>query len=100
MCGARLNPHSFASPPAVTYLLHWLFAVAYGGTSGVRRTFALHPADVYILARVTAALLGTLALWLLSLAGPRVFGPGVALLAAAIQAVAVLPDVFAALCVP
>jgi 4-amino-4-deoxy-L-arabinose transferase-like glycosyltransferase len=61
----------------------------------VRRTFALHPADVYILARVTAAVLGTLALWLLYLAGARLFGRGVALLAAAIEAVAFLPVFYA-----
>ncbi|HEX4564274.1 MAG TPA: glycosyltransferase family 39 protein, partial [Solirubrobacteraceae bacterium] len=93
--GASLNPHYFANPPAFTYLLHWLFAIAYGGASGVRRTFALHPADVYILARVTAAVLGTLALWLLYLAGARLFGRGVALLAAAIEAVAFLPVFYA-----
>ena len=31
-----LNPHYFANPPAFTYVLHFLFAVAYGGTTGVR----------------------------------------------------------------
>ena len=30
-----LNPHYFANPPALTYLLHYLFAVWYGGASGV-----------------------------------------------------------------
>src|SRR5438309_1559054 len=38
MFGASLNPHYFQNPPAFTYLLHWLFAVAYGGGAGVRRT--------------------------------------------------------------
>jgi 4-amino-4-deoxy-L-arabinose transferase-like glycosyltransferase len=91
MFGSSLNPHYFENPPAFTYLLHWLFAVAYGGASGVRRTFALHPADVYTLARVTAGVLGTLAVWLLYATGARLFGRGVGVLAAAIEAVAFLP---------
>jgi hypothetical protein len=95
MFGASLNPHYFANPPAFTYLLHWVFAIAYGGASGVRRTFALHPDEVYTLARVTAAVLGTLALWLLYLAGTRLFSRGVGLLAAAIEAVAFLPVFYA-----
>ena len=95
MFGGSLNPYYFANPPAFTYLLHWLFAVAYGGGSGVKRAFALHPEEVYILARVAAAVLGTLALWLLYLAGSRLFGRGVGLLAAAIEAVAFLPVFYA-----
>ena len=30
-----LNPHYFANPPAFTYVLHFLFALVYGGGSGV-----------------------------------------------------------------
>jgi hypothetical protein len=91
MFGTSLNPHYFANPPAFTYLLHWLFAIAYGGADGVRRELALHPGDVYTLARVTAAALGTVALWLLFKTGSRLFDRGVGLLAAAIEAVAFLP---------
>ena len=40
-----LNPHYFANPPAFTYLLHYLFAIAYGGASGVRHAFELHPQE-------------------------------------------------------
>jgi 4-amino-4-deoxy-L-arabinose transferase-like glycosyltransferase len=90
-----LNPHYFSNPPAFTYLLHFLFALAYGGGAGVARTFALHPADVYTLGRVAAAALGTGALWLLYLAGARLFGRAVGLLAAAIEAVAFLPVFYA-----
>ena len=86
-----LNPHYFANPPAFTYLLHFAFAIAYGGASGAAQHFALHPAGMYELARVLAALLGTLSLWLLYLTGARLFGRGVGLLAAAIEAVAFLP---------
>ena len=42
-----------------------------------------------------AALLGTLAVWLLYLAGARLFDRGVALLAAALEAVAFLPVFYA-----
>src|SRR5580704_5643262 len=58
-----LNPHYFANPPAFTYLLHYLFAVWYGGAGGAVHAFATQPGDVYTLARAAAALLGTLALW-------------------------------------
>jgi len=90
-----LNPRYFANPPAFTYVLHFLFAIAYGGASGAERAFALHPASVYTLARVAAAALGTIALWLLYLVGARLFNRAVGLLAAAIEAVAFLPVFYA-----
>ena len=62
MFGHDLNPHYFANPPAFTYLLHFLFALAYGGGAGVQRAFALHAQDLYTLARASAAVLGTIAL--------------------------------------
>ena len=90
-----LNPHYFANPPAFTYLLHGLFLLSYGGASGAVRAFALHPAGVYTLARVAAAVLGTAALWLLYATGARLFNRAVGLLAAAIEAVAFLPVFYA-----
>jgi hypothetical protein len=90
-----LNPHYFANPPAFTYLLHYLFLVWYGGGAGVRHAFALHPADLYALARVAAAALGAIALWLLYATGARLLGRGAGLLAAAIEAVAFLPVFYA-----
>jgi|HubBroStandDraft_4_1064222.scaffolds.fasta_scaffold09942_3 hypothetical protein len=95
MFGHDLNPHYFANPPAYTYVLHYLFAVWYGGTAGVQHAIAIHPGDVYTLARVAAAVLGTAALWLLYTTGARLFGRGVGLLAAAIEAVAFLPVFYA-----
>jgi hypothetical protein len=86
-----LNPEYFANPPALTYLLHFLFDLWNGGPHGVERAFALHPAEVFTLARVAVAVLGTLALWLLYLTGARLFNRAVGLLAAAIEAVAFLP---------
>jgi hypothetical protein len=91
MFGHDLNPHYFANPPAFTYVLHYLFAIAYGGgAGGVRRVFELHPSELYTLARVAAAVLGVLALWLLYLTGARLLGRAAGLLAAAIEAVAFL----------
>jgi Dolichyl-phosphate-mannose-protein mannosyltransferase len=90
-----LNPHYFENPPAFTYLLHYLFAVYYGGGSGAVSALRLHPTEVYTLARVAAAVLGTAALWLLYGAGTRLFGRGVGLLAAAIEGVAFLPVFYA-----
>ena len=86
-----LNPHYFANPPAFTYLLHYLYDAWYGGAGGVVHAYAAHPEQLYTLARVAAALLATLALWLLYLAGARLLGRAAGLLAAAIEAVAFLP---------
>ena len=87
----NLNPKYFANPPAFTYVLHFLFAIAYGGAAGAVRAFQLHPSEVYTLARIAAAVLGTLALWLLYATGARLFNRAVGLLAAAVEAVAFLP---------
>ena len=95
MFGHDLNPHYFANPPAFTYVLHIVFAVWFGGGAGARHALASHPSEVYTLARVVAALLGTAALWLLYATGARLFGRGVGLLAAAIEAVAFLPVFYA-----
>jgi hypothetical protein len=89
------NPHYFANPPAYTDLLRLVFSVWFGGRAGVDHTFATNPAAVFTVARVCAALLGTLAVWLLYLAGARLFDRGVALLAAALEAVAFLPVFYA-----
>jgi hypothetical protein len=91
MFGHDLNPHYFANPPGFTYVLHYLFAIAYGGTTGVRHALAFDPSEVYTLGRIAAAVLGVLALWLLYATGARLFGRAVGLLAAAIEAVAFLP---------
>jgi hypothetical protein len=88
------NPHYFANPPAYTDLLRIVFALWWGGRAGVSHTFASDPAAVFALARVCAALLGTLAVWLLYVAGARLFDRGVALLAAALEAVAFLPVLY------
>ncbi|HMD51355.1 MAG TPA: glycosyltransferase family 39 protein [Solirubrobacteraceae bacterium] len=86
-----LDPHYFVNPPALTYLLHVVYAIWFLGAGSVSREFALHPTEFYEMARVLVALLGTLSVWLLYLVGSRLFGRGVGLLSAALMAVAFLP---------
>src|SRR5665213_1864879 len=90
-----LNPHYFINPPALTYLLHAVFAVwlglGLGSHASATREFALHPDRLFLLARVTVALLGTASVWLLYLVGARLLSRRVGLLASAVMAVAFLP---------
>jgi hypothetical protein len=90
--GHGWNPHYFVNPPAFTYLLHIVFAVWFGGRAGVSHAYATDPTSVFVVARVTAALLGTLAVGLLYLAGTRLFADRrIGLLAAALLALGFLP---------
>jgi 4-amino-4-deoxy-L-arabinose transferase-like glycosyltransferase len=86
-----LNPRYFVNPPALTYVLHAVFTVWFGGAHGVTREFGSHPGNVYLLARVIVALLSTGAVWMLYLLGARLFDRRIGLLAAAVEAVAFLP---------
>ena len=68
MFGHDLNPHYFANPPAFTYVLHFLFALASAARGGVRHAFALPPRrGLHARARRRRACSATLALWLLYL---------------------------------
>jgi hypothetical protein len=89
--GHGFNPHYFVNPPAYTYLLHAVFSVWFGGREGVSSTYATHPTEVFVVARVTAAAVGTLGIWLLYCAGAKLAGRRVGLLAAALLAIAFLP---------
>ena len=88
--GHGWDPHYFVNPPAYTYLLHVVFAVWFGGRAGVSHALATNPTEVFVVARVTAAAVGTLAVWLLYLAGAKLFGRAAGLLAAALMAVSFL----------
>jgi hypothetical protein len=88
--GHGWDPHYFVNPPAYTYLLHVVFAVWFGGRAGVSRAMATDPTEVFVVARVTAAAVGTLAVALLYLAGAKLLGRAVGLLAAALLAVSFL----------
>jgi uncharacterized protein (TIGR03382 family) len=72
--GHGFNPHYFVNPPAYTYLLHVVFAVWFGGRAGVSHSYAADPTDVFFVARVVSAACGTIAVWLLYLAGTKLFG--------------------------
>ena len=89
--GHDWNPDYFVNPPAYTYVLHVVFHIWFGGREALSAQFATDPTEVWIVARVTAAVLGTLAGWLLYLAGARLFDRRVGLLAAGLLGVAFLP---------
>jgi hypothetical protein len=86
-----LNPGYFLNPPGYSELLYLLYAVWFGGGAAVQHAYAADPSAVFLVARITVALLGVLAVWLLHMAGARLFDRRVGLLAAAISAVAFLP---------
>jgi hypothetical protein len=93
--GHGWNPHYFVNPPAYTYVLHTVFDIWFGGRDGVSRAFARNPTEVFVVARVTAAIAGTLAVWLLYLAGTRLFDRRTGLLGAGLLAVSFLPVFYA-----
>ncbi len=86
-----LNPHYFLNPPGYSYLLQIVFELWFGSADAVTRTYAVDPTQVFVLARVVAAVLGTAAVWITYLAGSRFFSRNVGLLAAAIFGLAFLP---------
>ncbi|HEY5286376.1 MAG TPA: glycosyltransferase family 39 protein [Solirubrobacteraceae bacterium] len=86
-----LNPRYFVNPPALTYVLHFVLDAWFGGAHGVRSEYARDPGEVFLVGRVSVALLGTAAVWMLYLLGARLLGRRIGLLAAAIEAVAFLP---------
>jgi hypothetical protein len=91
MQGGNLDPGGyFANPPAFTYLLAGLFRLWLGGRTG-RIYYSDHSTHLWLIARVTSGVLGTLAVWLLYLTGARLFDRRTGLLAAAVMAVAFLP---------
>src|SRR5919108_1149365 len=87
----HFDPGYYVNPPAFSYLLYVVFAVVFGGSDGVVDAFAERPEDVFLAARVTAALVSSAAVAVLYFAGRRFFDRGVGLLAAAVLAVAFLP---------
>jgi hypothetical protein len=89
--GHDLDPGYFLNPPGYTELLYAVYAVWFGGRDAVAHAYANDPSEVFLIARVTVALLGTVAVWLLHMAGARFFDRRVGLLAAALGAVAFLP---------
>jgi hypothetical protein len=91
MFGHSYNPGYFINPPALTYLLHAVFFLRWGGGDDVRAAFAADPGSVFAIARAVSAVAGTVAVGLLAWAGARLFDRRVGLIAAALLAVAFLP---------
>jgi hypothetical protein len=91
MFSGGLNPRYFVNPPALTYVLHFVLDAWFGGAHGVHSEYARHPGEVFLVGRMTVALLGTAAVWMLYLLGARLFDRRIGLFAAAIEAVAFLP---------
>ncbi|MBA3746064.1 MAG: glycosyltransferase family 39 protein [Solirubrobacterales bacterium] len=89
--GHSWDPNYYVNPPAYTYLAHMLLGIWYGGREGVSTTFAADPTEIWVITRVLAAVLGTLAIWLTYLAGTRLVDRRVGLLSAGIFTVAFLP---------
>ena len=85
------NPDYFVNPPAFTYVLNLVFTVWFGGRSGVSEVLAGDPSEVWVVARTTSAVMGTLAVWFLYLAGSRLVDRRVGLLAAALLTFSFLP---------
>jgi Dolichyl-phosphate-mannose-protein mannosyltransferase len=86
-----LDPHYFLNPPAYSYLLHIVFELWFGSADAVTRAYTTNPTEVFVVARVVAAVLGTLSVLLTYLAGARFFNRTVGLLAAAIFGLGFLP---------
>jgi hypothetical protein len=89
--GHPLNPYYFLNPPAYSYVLNIVFELWFGSRDAVVRAYTSNPTEVYVVARVVASVLGTIAVWLTYLTGKRLFGRGVGLVAAAIFGLAFLP---------
>ena len=95
--GHDWDPNYYVNPPAYTYLVHLVLGVWFGGRAGVSNAFAADPTQIWLISRTIAAVLGTVAVWLLYLAGTRLVDRRVGLLSAGIFAVAFLPVFYAKL---
>jgi hypothetical protein len=88
------NPQYFLNPPGYSYLLHLVFELWFGSGDVVAKAFATDPTKVFVVARVVAAVLGTVAVLLTYLAGERLFGRTAGLIGAAVLAFAFLPNFY------
>ena len=86
-----LNPHYFLNPPAYSYLLHIVFELWFGSADAVARTYSTDPTAVFVVARLVAAALGTVAVGLHLPGRSPPVSRAIGLIAAAIMAVAFLP---------
>jgi hypothetical protein len=89
--GHTLNPYYFVNPPATSYVFYLVYAVWFGSGQAAAHAYATDPGQVWLLARITVAVISTFAVWLTYLAGKRLFDRPTALLGAGILAFAFLP---------
>jgi hypothetical protein len=85
------DPHYFINPPAFSYLLHAVLGTWFGGKDGLGTAFATDATGVFVVSRVTSAVLGAAAVAFVHLTATRLFDRRVGLIAAALMAVAFLP---------
>ena len=84
------DPRYFINPPALTYVLHGLYWLRFGGEQS-RELMATDPGLIYGHARVAVAVLAALAVGAIAWAGTRLFDRRVGFVAAVLLAVAFLP---------
>jgi len=88
------NPHYFENPPAFTYLLKLIFTARWG-QAGTVNTWIVDPTPIWLTARWTAAVLGSLSCVLTAVAGRRLFNKQVGVIAGLVLATATLPVLYA-----
>jgi hypothetical protein len=89
--GHTLNPYYFVNPPATSYVFYLVFSLWFGTGQAAAHAYATDATEVWLLARVTVAVISTSAVWLTYLAGKRLFDRPTALLGAGILTFAFLP---------
>src|SRR3954471_17261458 len=93
--GHTLNPFYFVNPPGYTNMLYVVFGLWFGSGDTAARALVNDPTEVYVIARVVSAVLGTLAIWFTYLAGAKLVDRRAGFLAAALMTVAFLPVFYA-----
>jgi len=93
--GHTLNPFYFVNPPGYTNILYLVFGLWFGSGDAAARALVNDPTEVYVIARVVSAVLGTLAIWFTYLAGAKLVDRRAGFLAAALMTVAFLPVFYA-----
>ena len=93
--GHTLNPFYFVNPPGYTNILDLVFGLWFGSGDAAARALVNDPTEVYVIARVVSAVLGTLAIWFTYLAGAKLVDRRAGFFAAALMTVAFLPVFYA-----
>jgi hypothetical protein len=81
------DPNYFLNPPGFTYFLNGVFRAWFGGSENV---LSANWSELFLVARVTVAVLGSLSVLLVYLVGSRFFTRRVGVASAALMAVAFL----------